>query len=106
MHKIRYWLKMNILEGTCSWITKCDHIGEAKLFGYILATMNRTDGLWTNTKQKRLAVEQLYGLKEASQFNYMKNLVKNGLLLKKGKGEYQVNKQYVSYGKDEQTHPK
>lgn len=89
---------MNILDGTSSWISQCKHIGEAKLFGYILSTFNRTDGSWTNTSQKRMAVEQLLHIKQATQFNYLKSMTQSGLLVKMSRGEYHVNREYIEFG--------
>ena len=90
---------MNILDGTLSWVMKCDHIGEAKLFGYILGTFNQSDMTWTNTADAQRAVEQLLGIKRPTMFNYLKNLCKNGLLSKLGKGSYKLNELYVQYGR-------
>ena len=89
---------MYVMEGTTSYIHKCSQIGEAKLFGYILATYNKTDSIWTNTKTKREAAMQLYELKESTIFQYLKLLVASGLLIKMGRSEYKVNPEYIEFG--------
>ena len=98
MSRLRYWVKMKVLEGTTTWIAKCEHIGQAKLFGYILATFNRTTGEWSNTKAARTAIHQLYGIEESTAYTYLTKLVKVGLLVKSGRGHYKVNSDYISYG--------
>lgn len=98
MAKIKYWLKMKFYEGTLSWVEQCHHIGEVKLFGYILSTFNIADGTWTNTRMKRDVIREKYGISENSIFTYLKLLCKSELLHKTGQGEYRVNKKFIEHG--------
>ncbi len=98
MIKVKYWVKMMMMEGTDSWVMRCEQIGEAKLFSYILSTYNQNDASWTMTVERLAAIKKLIGIEKASVYNYLKHLVKAGLLLKTGRGHYKVNEQFVSYG--------
>ena len=100
MAKIQYFVKMNIFEGTDSWAMRCSHIGEVKLFAYILATFNQNDMTWTYTAEKQKAIQDKFGISRPTTFNYLKHLASKdvGILIKKSKGEYQVNSEFVEYG--------
>lgn len=91
-------IKAYVQEDGMIWVSKCTHMGEVRLFNYILATFNRHDATWANTRQRRLAIKQLHGLEESTIFNYLKLLTKSKLLIKMGKGEYKVNAEYVEFG--------
>ena len=95
----KYWLKMNIKENSIdSWIMKCTHLGEVKLFGYILSTINVNDMTWNYDKYKKEAIIKLLELSEATIFKYLKLLCKNQLLIKKGKGLYTINEEHIQFG--------
>ena len=97
--KDKYYLKMKIKENSIdNFLMKCTHIGEAKLFGYILSTFNPNDLHWTYDKYKKEAIIQLLDVSEATIFSYLKLLCKSQLLIKKGKGIYIVNKEYIEFG--------
>lgn len=98
MEQPKYWVKTKIYGGTKSWVMLTDHIGQAKLFAYIYATFNRSNGEWVNNRIARAAITPLCGIEEATIFNYLSKLVKCGLLLKSGRGLYRINPQYISYG--------
>lgn len=99
MRRIKYFVKMNILDGVISsWGDKCKKLGEVKLFTYILSTINLSDMSWTNTKARRVAITSLYGLGDSTIQLYLRSLVRYELLEKTGKGEYRVNRQYVEFG--------
>jgi len=101
MRSERYWVKMRINGGVDSWIMRCDHIGQAKFFGYILATYNPRDGIWSSTKTKRATAMLLLEIAESTLLKYLQTLTRAGLLVKLGRGDYKVNSKYVGYGKDE-----
>lgn len=101
----KYWVKMYMMVGTDSWIMQCTHIGEAKLFGYIISTFNQNDCSWSVTAEKIKAIEALLGIKKASVYNYLKSLVKNKLLVKVGRGNYRINKEYISYDVAKKNQP-
>lgn len=97
--KNKYWVKMLIKENIIdSWIMRCTHMGEVKLYGYILSTFNPNDMSWTYNKFKQQAIEKLFDLKESTVFKYLKLMVKNGLLIKQGKGTYLINQEYIQFG--------
>lgn len=83
--------------GTDSWIMQCEHIGEAKLFGYILSTFNQNDCSWSITAEKIIAIQAVIGIGKASVYNYLRSLARKNLLIKAGRGNYKINPDYVSY---------
>lgn len=98
MRRVKYWLKTKFYEGTDSWIMRCTHLGEAKLFGYILATINVSDYTWTIDAEKRTAIKLLIKIEKTTVQNYLKLLCKNGLLHKVSQGKYRINDEFISYG--------
>lgn len=97
--KIKYWLKMKIEANSLnSWVMQCEHIGEVKLFGYILATFNPNDMSWSYDKYKEEAIKKTFSISKATVFNYLKNMCKNKLLIKKARGLYQVNEEFIEFG--------
>ena len=97
--KNKYWLKMYVKDNVIDNVFfKFDRLGEGKLFGYILSTMNVNDCTWTYDKYKGTAIMQLCGIKEASIFNYLKLLCNKGILKKMGKGIYLVESEYIGFG--------
>jgi hypothetical protein len=92
------FVRMIIRPNGESWATKCDHIGEVKVFSYILATFNRNDTLWTMSPEKLKALAHLYDIQESTIYKYLKNLVSKGLLFKAGRGHYRVSDEFIDYG--------
>lgn len=97
----KYWIKMRIFDGidNSSWVLVCKHVGEIKLFGYILSTFNQNDNSWNYDKLKQEIIEKHFNIKPSTQFKYLKNLVKYQLLFKIAKGKYVISGEYIQYGK-------
>lgn len=95
----KYWIKMKLLSNKVdNWVMRCEHIGQVKLVSYILTTFNHTDHTWTYDKHKEKAIMQLIGLSQTSIFNYLKGLVKAEILIKKGRGIYEINREFLEFG--------
>jgi len=95
----KYWLKMKIKDNMIdNWVLKCERLGEVKLFAYVLSTFNLNDNTWNYDSFKEKAISQLLGLNRSTIFNYLKSLCKNRLLIKKGKGLYEINSEYIEFG--------
>lgn len=98
--KNKYWVKMYVKENVVdNMLFKFERLGEARLMGYIVSTMNINDSTWTYDKHKATAIMQLCEIKEASIFNYLKLLCKKRMLSKVGKGHYLVDSEYLEFGK-------
>lgn len=95
---IKYWLKMKILAPTDSWVMRCTHIGQVKLFGYILSTYNTNDGTWSYDKYKEALIVNKLDITKATIFTYLKKLVEAEILIKRGKGIYEINDKFIEYG--------
>lgn len=89
------YVKENLLD---NFIFKFERLGEARLMGYILSTMNVNDMTWTYDKYKGNAIMAHCDIKEATVFNYLKLMTKKGILKKVARGVYQVNEEYLSFG--------
>ena len=102
MKKKYKFAKMMLQENsTHTWVTACEHIGEVKLFSYIIATCNKDNLEWTYDKFKEKAIISLYDIGQTSIFNYLKRLCsakgKDPLLFKIGKGLYRINNKYIDF---------
>lgn len=96
--ELKYWIKMKIINTTDSWIMKCEHIGQAKLFGYILATYNTSDNTWNYDKYKESVIMEKFNITRVTLFTYLKKLVESELLIKRARGVYQINSKYAEFG--------
>ena len=97
-----YFAKMMFRKNsTYTWINACDHMGEAKLFGYIITTCDKNTLLWNYDKFKERALLQLLNVSRASIFSYLKLLSTDkgcgALLVKEGRGLYRVNEKYIDF---------
>lgn len=96
---LKYWLKMKIYTNPIdNWAMRCTHIGQVKLFAYILSTYNTTDSTWNYDKYKEAVIIDKLKITKATLFVYLKKLVDSELLIKRGKGLYYINDKYIEYG--------
>lgn len=75
----------------------CKHIGEVKLFGYIVSKMNKESlDFVSNEKVKDDILKEL-DLSRDTVNRYLSNLCEYKLLIKLSRGYYRVNKRYLSF---------
>jgi len=100
MSNNKYWLRMNVKENLIdNYLFRFERLGEARLFGYILSTMNLGNMCWTYDKAKEKAMLVLLDCSVATIFNYLSLLCGKGILVKEMKGSYKINPSYIEYGK-------
>jgi hypothetical protein len=97
--KNKYWIKLYVKENMIdNLLFRVERVGEARIIGYIISTMNIHENTWVYDKTKGLAIMRLCNLKEASVFNYLKLLCTKKILIKKRKGLYALGDEYLEYG--------
>lgn len=96
--KLKY--KKNMSKHTLSTLfSKFSHIGEVKLFEYIIVHLDKNTMRWDYNDTKAALIESNLQLAKSSQFRYLKSMVSNGILTRLQKGVYQVNPEWMEYGK-------
>lgn len=84
-----------------TYIDKCTHIGEAKLFNFIITHMNKETRMWYSNRPNKERVKEDLGLSIASIDRYILSLTKSNLLIRHIKGAYEVNSDFISFDTDE-----
>lgn len=101
-NKVNVFKKINIMEYKNKELTLIDlfdHIGEAKLFSYIMiACNNNKENYYLHHDKSAQLIAKELSIAPPTQFKYLSLLVKKELLLKEvGKrGYYKINPKYVS----------
>lgn len=84
------------------FILKCNHIGEAKLFCFIVTHMNKETRQWfASDANKQRAVEALQSSIPTIN-RYLSSLKESGLLKQQVRGVYEVNDDYIDFAAEDE----
>jgi DNA-binding IclR family transcriptional regulator len=74
------------------------HLGEVHLLEFILDTLDTNTMRYYHNNDRTEQIQKKYDLAPSSQYRYLSNMVKNGVLEKVGKGKYKVMEKWIEYG--------
>lgn len=74
------------------------NLTQVKVFKEIILTINKEDLKWTHTKEERERISTKLKTSEVTFKRALHGIVESGLMHKLGRGCYQINPSYVSYG--------
>lgn len=100
-HKKELFLKLNIMEykgQSLTMLSLFTHIGEAKIFEYILMEVhNSLDKVYLHDKRNSDKIFEALSIAPSTQHKYIKMLLSSQLLEKtKDRGYYTIGKKYIS----------
>jgi hypothetical protein len=97
--KTKTYIKMNIIENLkydFTILELFEHIGEAKMFSYILTTAQKeVNNYYRHDFNSKIELENRFDIKESTQFKYLKLLISKGLICKIQNGIYKVSEKYI-----------
>ena len=96
-------MKWRFYKDGTSFVDKLNNLTEMKILNQIVVRANKDTLLWFHTEEERLKICAAARISEITFKRYVPGLVKAKILLKKGRGAYMLNSEFIDYGKHEKT---
>jgi len=77
---------------------KLSNLTQVRVYKAIVFNCNKTTLKWGHSEEERLRISASLNISEITFKRALQGIVKSRLLVKLGRGSYQVNPEYVTYG--------
>jgi len=78
---------------------KLSNLTQVKVFKEIVQHSNKTSLKWSHSEAERVRISTRLRISEITFKRALQGIVKSKLIFKTGRGNYELNPEYVSYGK-------